>query len=103
VPNKNSVVVFVVSEAPVFASKGGGFRNAFHCTETSCYGPVMLDARCDNLCNYELHSRLGIAQDGSHVLRAGRLDQLRCKVDLEGNADFRENVVVLFIAPGRCR
>jgi len=76
VMNKNSVVVFVVSEPLVFASKGGGFRDAIQCTETSCYGPVMSDARCANLCNYELRSRLGIAQHGSHVLRVGRLDHL---------------------------
>jgi hypothetical protein len=60
----------------VFASEGGGFRDAIRYTETSCYGPVMSDARCANLCSYELRSRLGITQDGSHVLRAGRLDQL---------------------------
>ena len=78
--NKNSVVVFVVSEPLVFARKVGGFRDAIQHTETSCYGTVMSDARCANLCNYELRSRLGKQQHGSHVLSIGRLGQLDARL-----------------------
>jgi hypothetical protein len=35
---------------------------------TSCYVSVMSYVRCANLYYYELHSRLGITRDGSHVL-----------------------------------
>ena len=63
----------LVLQSPVGVNKGGNIRDAIQCTGTSLYGPLVSDARCVNLCNYELRNGLCIVQGGSYVMRDVRL------------------------------
>jgi hypothetical protein len=63
----------LVVQSLVGVSKGGNLRDAIQYTGTSLYGPVVSDAGCVNLCNYELRNGLCIIQGGSYVMHDGRL------------------------------
>jgi len=57
----------------VGVSKGGNLRYTIQYTGSSLYGPVVSDARCVNMCNYELRNGLCNTGGCSYVLRYGRL------------------------------